>query len=210
MIKIVGICVAAISFTLGASAAESAPDPQSVFKNPPKEAHAGVWWHWMGGQVTKDGIEKDLDWFSRMGITSATIFGMADSTVPWAKRIANIPTGGLHPYDDEWWRLVKFACAEGKKRGIDIGLHNCPGYTSTGGKWIPPRLAMRKLVFDVNDLAKDISLEAEAPWPVYDEDRGKFCKPECPARHSDYQQIAVVRGIKVGPRRKGGFELANY
>ena len=83
--------------------------PQEVFLNPPKEAKTGVWWHWMGGQVSKEGIEKDLDWFVRMGISSATIFGMADATVPWAKRIADIPTG-IHPYDDEWWRLVKFAC----------------------------------------------------------------------------------------------------
>jgi hypothetical protein len=87
--------------------------PQEVFLSPPKEAQTGVWWHWMGGQVSKEGIEKDLDWFVRMGISSATIFGMADATVPWAKRIADIPTG-IHPYDDEWWRLVKFACAEAK------------------------------------------------------------------------------------------------
>ena len=181
-------------------------DPlEELFANPPKEAHAGAWWHWMGGQVTKEGIEKDLDWFVRMGITSATIFGMADATVPLAKRIANIPTGGLRPYDDEWWRLVKFACAEGKKRGIDIGLHNCPGYTSTGGKWIPPRLAMRKLVFNVKDPAKDIKIAAEAPFPVYDEDKKKFCKPDCAARRTDYRKIAVVRGVEVGHIPSGSY-----
>lgn len=200
-------CYARVVVAVGLSitAAYGAYEPQEVFRDPPREAHAGVWWHWMGGQVTKAGIEKDLDWFVRMGITSATIFGMADATVPWAKRIANVPTGGMHPYDDEWWRLVKFACAEGKKRGIDIGLHNCPGYTSTGGRWIPPRLAMRKLVFGVNDPEKDIPLEAEAPWPVYDEDKKKFCKPECAARRTDYQTIAVVRGIKVGHIPTGSY-----
>ena len=182
----------------------SSNDPHSAFLNPPKEAHAGVWWHWMGGQVTREGIEKDLDWFVRMGITSATIFGMADSTVPWAKRIANIPTG-IHPYENEWWRLVKFACAEGKKRGIDIGLHNCPGYTSTGGKWIPPRLAMRELVFGVNDPAKDISPIPKMPSPVYVEDKGQFGKPDCPARLTDYQQIGVVRGVAVGHVPMGSY-----
>ena len=181
-------------------------DPlEELFANPPKEAHAGAWWHWMGGQVTKAGIEKDLDWFCRMGITSATIFGMADATVPWAKRIANVPTGGLRPYDDEWWRLVKFACAEGKKRGINIGLHNCPGYTSTGGKWITPRLAMRKLVFNVKDPAKDIPLASEAPFPVYDEGKKKFCKPDCAARRTDYRKIAVVRGVEVGHIPSGSY-----
>ena len=184
---------------------KSAATPEEVFRNPPKEAHPGVWWHWMGAQVTKEGIVKDLDWFTRMGISSATIFGMADITMPWAKRIANIPTGGMHPYDDEWWALVKFACAEGKKRGIDIGLHNCPGYTSTGGKWIPPRLAMRMLVFDVKDPQKDIPLESVARSPVFDEDKGVLCKPDCPARRDDYQHIAVVRGIEVGHIPMGSY-----
>jgi hypothetical protein len=33
-------------------------DPlEELFANPPKEAHAGAWWHWMGGQVTKEGID---------------------------------------------------------------------------------------------------------------------------------------------------------
>ena len=200
-------CYARVVVAVGLSmtAAYGASEPQEVFLNPPKEAHAGVWWHWMGGQVTKEGIEKDIDWFSRMGITSATIFGLSDATVPWAKRIANIPTGGLHPYDNEWWALVKFACAEGRKRGIDIGLHNCPGYTSTGGKWIPSRLAMRKLVFDVKDPEKDVPLAAEAPSPVYDEEKGAFGKPDCPARRLDYQPIALVRGVEVGHIPMGSY-----
>ena len=128
-------------------------DPlEELFANPPKEAHAGAWWHWMGGQVTKAGIEKDLDWFVRMGITSATIFGMADATVPWAKRIANVPTGGMRPYDDEWWRLVKFACAEGKKRGIDIGLQL--------SAIITPVVLLWYIFTELGSIAEDGSFEA--------------------------------------------------
>ena len=83
----------------------SAATPEEVFLKPPAKAQVGVWWHWMGGQVTKEGIVKDLDWFSRTGISSATIFAMADSCTPWAKRIADIPTDNLHPFTDEWWKL---------------------------------------------------------------------------------------------------------
>ena len=37
----------------------SGKDPlEELFANPPKEARAGVWWHWMGGQVTKEGISR--------------------------------------------------------------------------------------------------------------------------------------------------------
>lgn len=159
----------------------------------------------MGGQVTKEGIVKDLDWFSRTGISSATIFAMADSCTPWAKRIADIPTDNLHPFTDEWWKLFAFACKEGKKRGIDIGFHNCPGYTSTGGPWIPSRLAMRELAFNVTNNDERISLTPSARFPVFNEDNGKYEKPACPARRTDVQYIATVKGIRVSHIPMGAF-----
>src|SRR4051794_18623125 len=32
------------------------------FQNPGKAARPRVWWHWMNGNITKDGIQKDLLW----------------------------------------------------------------------------------------------------------------------------------------------------
>ncbi len=179
--------------------------PEEVFLNPPREASVGVWWHWMGGQVTEEGIRKELAWFKRMGIGYATIFGMADSTSPWARRIGNVPTGGLHPYSDAWWKLVKFACAEGSRLGIDIGLHNCPGYTSTGGKWIPSRLAMRELVFDVTNAEAQVSLKPNAQFPVYDEDAKCVRFPPQPARRTDIAEIGVAHGVRVAHIPMGSF-----
>ena len=160
----------------------------------------------MGGQVTEEGIVRDLEWFKRMGISSATIFGMADSCTPWAKRIGNIPTDGLHPFDERWWRLLAYACREGKKRGIDIGLHNCPGYTSTGGPWIPSRLAMRELVFNVTNAVQQISTEPKAQYSVYNEDSGRFELPPCTARQTDVVEIGTARGgIRVAHIPMGAF-----
>ena len=168
--------------------------PEEAFAAPPSEAHVGVWWHWMGGQVSREGLEKDLDWFVRMGITSATVFGMADCTMPWARRIGNVPTG-IHPYDETWWGLLKFACAEGRRRGIDIGIHICPGYTSTGGPWIPSRLAMRELVFNVTNAAAQISATPTAYiCPMYDEQRKCVRKLPCAARQTDVVPVGVGRG----------------
>ena len=38
------------------------------FRNPPDSAKPRTWWHWTGGNITKDGITKDLEWFKRVGI----------------------------------------------------------------------------------------------------------------------------------------------
>ena len=89
-----------------ADAAGASPSLEEVFANPPPQAHVGVWWHWMGRQVTEAGIVRDLDWMASRGVTSATIFGLADATVPWAKRIANVPTDIGQPYSDAWWKCT--------------------------------------------------------------------------------------------------------
>jgi hypothetical protein len=44
------------------------------FRDPPASARPRVWWHWMNGNVTKDGIAKDIDWMSRMGIGGLQAF----------------------------------------------------------------------------------------------------------------------------------------
>lgn len=38
------------------------------FRNPPAEARPRVWWHWEDGNVSKDGIRKDLEWMHSIGI----------------------------------------------------------------------------------------------------------------------------------------------
>ena len=187
----------------------ASPDPQTAFENPPQSAKTGVWWHWMGSNVSREGIVRDLDWFKDMGIGAATIFGMADVCSPWATKIENPPTGKLVAFTPEWWALVKFACEEAEKRGIEIGIHNCPGYTSTGGPWIPPRLAMRELVFNVTNAETQISLKAHAAFPVQNGETGAFEIPDVPSRRTDLQEIAVVDGVRVQHIPMGAFTQPN-
>src|SRR5262245_3546300 len=38
------------------------------FDTPPDEAKPRVWWHWMNGNISKEGITADLEWMKRAGI----------------------------------------------------------------------------------------------------------------------------------------------
>lgn len=187
------------------NAEEAADDPIEAFLHPGPKAHVGVWWHWMGDTVTREGIVKDLDWFMETGITSATIFGMADICTPWATKIKDSPQDGLVAFTPAWWELVRFAAEEAEKRGLELGLHNCPGYTSTGGPWITPDLAMRELVFNVTNVEKQIKLEAHADFPVFDERIQRVERPKIAARRTDYQDLGTFNGIKVGHIPMGAF-----
>ena len=66
-----GILVSASLLTLlgGAALAETPKDAlKSGFTNPPNSARPRVWWHWMNGNITKEGVQKDLEWMSRVGL----------------------------------------------------------------------------------------------------------------------------------------------
>src|ERR1035437_1193816 len=38
------------------------------FSNPPESAWPRVWWHWMNGNISKEGIKLDLEWMHRVGV----------------------------------------------------------------------------------------------------------------------------------------------
>ena len=61
----------ALCLALGTAlaAGQSTTDPlKSGFENPPESAKPRVWWHWMNGNITKEGIKLDLEWMHRAGL----------------------------------------------------------------------------------------------------------------------------------------------
>ena len=70
-----GLCASA------ALQAQTKPDSlKSGFENPPESARPRVWWHWMNGNITKEGIKLDLEWMHRVGIAGFQNFDAALST----------------------------------------------------------------------------------------------------------------------------------
>src|SRR5689334_6319289 len=62
-------------------AQDSGADPlQRGFLDPPASARPGVWWHWMNGNITKEGIRLDLEWMKRVGIGGLQNFDAALAT----------------------------------------------------------------------------------------------------------------------------------
>jgi hypothetical protein len=184
-------------------------DPEAVFRNPPDSAKPGVWWHWMGSNVSKEGITRDLEEFKKAGISGATIFGMADVCTPWAGHIENSPNDGLLAFTDPWWKLVRHAAAEGQRLGVDVGLHNCPGYTSTGGPWITPELAMQEIFQSQTIVDGGTTFRGVLPKPAVDprgnmlfpminKQTGVLEKPIIEGRKTYWRDIAVLAAPAEG------------
>ena len=55
-------------------------DLKKGFENPPSAARPRVWWHWMNGNITQEGIKLDLEWMHRAGIAGFQNFDAALQT----------------------------------------------------------------------------------------------------------------------------------
>jgi hypothetical protein len=50
------------------------------FASPPASARPRTWWHWMNGNVTKEGIAKDLAWMHDIGLGGVQNFDASLAT----------------------------------------------------------------------------------------------------------------------------------
>ncbi|WP_298366012.1 glycosyl hydrolase [uncultured Lutibacter sp.] len=109
----------------------------SGFQNPPNEAKARTWWHWISGNVSKSGITKDLEAMKQVGIQEAQLFNVH----------LGFPEGPVKYLSDEWLSLFHFSATEAKRLGLELTFHNGPGWSSSGGPWVTPGNAMQTVVF---------------------------------------------------------------
>jgi hypothetical protein len=128
-------------FCLGAAAAQNTTDSlRSGFENPPESAKPRVWWHWMNGNITKEGIKLDLDWMHSVGIGGFQTFDAALSTPQVVKQRLVYMT-------PEWKDAFKYAIDVGDQYGMEMAIAGSPGWSESGGPWVPPSEGMKKYVW---------------------------------------------------------------
>ena len=129
-----------LTFTGLATFAQTADPLAESFKTPPDAAKPRTWWHWTMSNVTKEGITKDLEWMKRVGIGG---FMLADVNSGGGQTVgAKIPFG-----TPEWFDAVRHAAAEADRLGLEMTIFSSPGWSETGGPWVKPEQAMKKLVW---------------------------------------------------------------
>ena len=124
----------------------SAATLEEDFQNPPDSARPGVFWHWMGANFSKDGITKDLEAMKAAGIGSAVIFNLSSAVQESQSPTLNLPWPDQTYRSPKYWDALRHAAAEADRLGLEIGLHNCVGYSATGGPWIDEERSMQRLV----------------------------------------------------------------
>ncbi len=118
-------------------------DLERAFRQPSFNARPWVYWYWMNGNVSKEGIIADFKGFHDVGIGGVNFMDIGI----W-------PRGPVSYHSKKWYDLVRVALAEAKKYGIRVNMGGCPGWSSSGGPWITPDMSMKELTWSearVND-----------------------------------------------------------
>jgi hypothetical protein len=140
------VCAAGISTRAQApaapqTAATSETDPLlRGFLDPPNEARPRVWWHWMNGNISTEGINLDLEWMHRVGVGGVTIFEGAINT-------PQVVPHRLIYMTPEWKQAFKTAVTTARSMNMEVAIASSPGWSETGGPWVPASQGMKKMVW---------------------------------------------------------------
>jgi len=152
-----------------------------------------VWWHWMNGNITKEGIQRDLEWMKRVGIGGLQNFDAALMTPQVVeKRLAYMTP--------EWKDAFRYAAGLADRLGLEMAIASSPGWSETGGPWVKPDQAMKKLVWSELRVPGGTRFEGALPHPPsvtgpfqavpYHEDFGTAGAPAPPQYYADAAVIA--------------------
>ena len=160
--------------TLACQIALAAPQPslEESFREPPVSARPYVWWHWMGPNFSKSGITKDLEAMKAAGIGGATIFNLTSAVQESQAPTANNPWPDQTYRSPKYWEALKHAAAEADRLGLEIGLHNTVGYSTTGGPWIDEPRSMQRVLWNEITVTGGGRVSVDLPPPAIPVRRG--------------------------------------
>ncbi len=141
---------------------------EAGFQNPPQESKPRTWYHINSSNASKEGFTKDLKAIKEAGIGGVLVFNVS----------MGLPEGDVAYNSQEHRDILTHAAKECEKLGLSFGVHNCDGWTSSGGPWVKPEHAMKVVVNSEVIVKGGKSVQVKLPQP--------------PARYNYYNDIAVV------------------
>ncbi len=153
--KWLGCSVAVALLVGGARAGERLGQLASDFAHPQDSARPWVYWMWMDGNLSREGITADLEAMQRVGIGGVIIMEVD----------VGIPKGPVRFMSAEWRQLFKHVVKEAERLGLQITLNAGPGWTGSGGPWVKPEQSMQHLVASATEISGPTNFNALLPRP---------------------------------------------
>src|SRR5580765_5603193 len=155
---VIALSIVSLSAFLSTTNAQNSRQLEEGFADPPDSAKPRTWWHWTGGNVTKDGITKDLEWMKRVGIGGMQLADVSSGSGQTVEK--KILFGS-----PEWLDAVHHAASEADRLGLEMTIFSSAGWSETGGPWVKPSQAMKKLVWSETIVDGPQKFEGKLPQP---------------------------------------------
>jgi hypothetical protein len=141
---------------LSSIAAESALPLADGFRDPPLEAKPKTWLHAMSSNMSREGLTTDLEAIAGAGIGGVQLFNVTQ----------RIQRGNVHYNTEAHRELIAHAIAEADRLGITFDIHNCDGWSSSGGPWVTPEQSMKMVTWRKQIVDGGRIEELELPQPT--------------------------------------------
>ncbi len=135
--------------------AEPASQLERGFAQPPDAARPWVYWFWLNGNITREGITADLEAMKRAGIGGVLIMEVDQG----------IPLGPVAFMGPAWRELFRHVVSEAQRLGLEVNINDDAGWNGSGGPWIQPEQSMQKVVWSETNLEGAKRFEGMLPQP---------------------------------------------
>ena len=125
------------------------------FAHPPDAARPWVYWMWMDGNLSREGITADLEAMRAAGLGGVIICEVN----------VGVPRGPVEFMSPEWRGLFKHVVREAERLGLEVTLNAGPGWTGSGGPWVKPEESMQHIVAAATEVSGPIHFDAVLPRP---------------------------------------------
>ena len=149
---------ALLSGISGGARAEGNSALERDFQRPPPSAAPRVWWHWMNGNISEQGITQDLEWMHRVGIRGVQVFDASEDT----PKVVDKRLAFMTPL---WKKAFKHAAELADRFGLELAVAGAPGWSESGGPWVRPEEAMKKLVWSETRMSGGLPFSGTLPMP---------------------------------------------
>ncbi len=127
-----------------------------AFVTPADTNKPWCYYYWIGDDISKEGITKDLEAMKEFGLGAVLIGNINPDEVD----------GPVPLFSEEWWDAMVHVVEEGHRIGIDVGMFNCPGWSQSGGPWVTYDKAMRHLVYSETTVQGGGTVRVKLPKPA--------------------------------------------